>query len=1155
MTLRRVLYLSALSLGFLSLPLAAQEARGTLLGRVTDSTDALIVGAKVDAQNVDTGVRFSSLTNRTGDYIFPLLVPGTYSVKVEHPGFKTYARSGIVVRVNDQVAINVALEVGQTNQTVEVKAETPLLDTSSASMGQVIESRTINELPLKDGMVVTMATLSPGVIFTPESAGYVRPFDTSSPSTMSIDGTRSGSNQFMMDGAPNMQGTQIAYSPPPGVVEEFKVQTATFDASSGFMGGASINMSLKSGANTPHGQVYYFMQNPVFTANKYFRLAAGKPQFRLYRWGGNMSGPVVIPKLYNGHNRTFFMYGYEGIWSFDPSPWVVEAVPTAAMRAGDFSSLLALGSRYQIYDPFSIQPAGNGRFSRQPVPNNIIPANRINPAAAKIAALWDAPNQAGTVDGTNNYTKGKNAQDTYWNHIVRIDHNVSEKQRFYVRTNFTNLQRPENIRHNLAVGDNFFRYNKGFAFDDVYTISPRFFVNTRYTLTRFITGNDTYQEDFDLAGLGFSPTYVNQINAVDPRYYKLPNINVTGYSSLGGVSPRNSVATDIHEAAVNFTSMIGAHALRYGFAYRVYRRNNFNLGNSAGTFNFDSTWTRGPLDNSPGRADGPELRRVPVRPSRERQFHHQRFLRRPVEGACAIHPGRLEAEPQIHPEPRPALRAAHPGHRALQPQRPRLRRRCRKSDPGAGAGELRAESHSGTAGQPVQGARRPHLRRRQRPAARTLEIQPEPVHAAHRLRILHHSDDGAARRLRHLLRRARRGQRERESDRLHAVHRFGSIARQRTHLCREPDESLSRRIPAPPGASGGLATSLGQGITFFDPNTTSSYMQRWQFALQRQLVANTLIEVSYVGNRGTRMQVTRDLNPTPAQYLSTSPFRDQAAIDFLNAQVANPVLSAAAQNQSGVRHRGAFPIAQTVSAVQRREFRAKRGLLLVSLAAGPDREALLRRSERLAVLHLVEDHGGPFLSERDRHAPGRSDFQPGPHAPPGRHRDVRTAVRTRQAIPRSRRMPSSRRLSAAGRCRASTPRKSGAALGFGNAIFWATCTTFRCPRTSAPSIAGSTSMPASIATPPRQLASNIRTLPSRFSGVRADGPNNWDISFIKNTQIKEGTQLQFRAEAINALNHPQFTAPNTTPTSTAFGTVTGEFAWPRVIQFGLKLLF
>src|SRR5258706_511108 len=121
-------------------------------------------------------------------------------------------------------------------------------------MGQVIDSRSIMELPLKDGMVLIMATYSPGVIFTPESAGYIRPFDTSSPSTMSIDGTRSGSNQFMMDGAPNMQGTQVAYSPPPGVVEEFKVQSANFDAASGG-GGASVNMSLKSGTNSLHGQI------------------------------------------------------------------------------------------------------------------------------------------------------------------------------------------------------------------------------------------------------------------------------------------------------------------------------------------------------------------------------------------------------------------------------------------------------------------------------------------------------------------------------------------------------------------------------------------------------------------------------------------------------------------------------------------------------------------------------------------------------------------------------------------------------------------------------------------------------------------------------------------------------------------------------------
>jgi hypothetical protein len=140
----------------------------------------------------------------------------------------------------------------------------------------------------------------------------------------------------------------------------------------------------------------------------------------------------------------------------------------------------------QIYDPYTIAAAGGGRFSRQPLPNNIIPASRLNPVAQKISALWDLPNQAGQADGTNNYTKGRNSQDTYWNHIVRIDHNLSQKQRFYVRVNFTDLQRPENVRYNNGWATTY-RYNKGLAFDDVHVFSPRFFLNTRYTLTRFIT--------------------------------------------------------------------------------------------------------------------------------------------------------------------------------------------------------------------------------------------------------------------------------------------------------------------------------------------------------------------------------------------------------------------------------------------------------------------------------------------------------------------------------------------------------------------------------------------------------------------------------------------------------------------------------------------
>ncbi len=181
-----------ISLFYTLAPLWGQEVRATILGRVSDQTDAVIAGARVEAANTSTGVRYTSQTNESGDYMLPFLIPGPYRVKVESPGFRSYTRSGIVVRESDRVTIDVTMQVGDASQVIEVSAQAPLLDTSTASMGQVIESRTILELPLKDGMVLIMATFSPGVTFTPESAGYVRPFDTSSPSTMSASSSTGG---------------------------------------------------------------------------------------------------------------------------------------------------------------------------------------------------------------------------------------------------------------------------------------------------------------------------------------------------------------------------------------------------------------------------------------------------------------------------------------------------------------------------------------------------------------------------------------------------------------------------------------------------------------------------------------------------------------------------------------------------------------------------------------------------------------------------------------------------------------------------------------------------------------------------------------------------------------------------------------------------
>jgi len=260
-----------------------------------------------------------------------------------------------------------------------------------------------------------------------------------------------------------------------------------FDASYGYMAGATINLSLKSGTNKLNGQLYYFNQNAALGANLFFNNAKGqqKAVMGLHRWGATVSGPVVLPKLINGRNKLFFMFGYEGLKSFDPTPFGVAAVPTDAERTGNLGGLLALGTNYQIYDPYSSTPTTGGLYSRQPLPGNIVPASQINPAAAAIAKLWDEPNLAGTASGLNNYTNGLNSRDSYYDYIGRVDYDPTEKERLYFRADNTSNPRPQNYRHNGAEGWTVTRGNDGAVVDSVYTVSPEFFIDARYSYNRF----------------------------------------------------------------------------------------------------------------------------------------------------------------------------------------------------------------------------------------------------------------------------------------------------------------------------------------------------------------------------------------------------------------------------------------------------------------------------------------------------------------------------------------------------------------------------------------------------------------------------------------------------------------------------------------------
>jgi len=240
----------------------------------------------------------------------------------------------------------------------------------------------------------------------------MQPLQRSLQGTTRFNGSPAGTNEYTLDGTPNTQrgngpaGGGASVLPSTEVVQEVRVQTATFDASIGHTGGATVDMVLKSGGNQYRGAAYGFIRDPGWNANSWQANRGGtpRPDFTFRRWGFHGGGPTTIPGLYKGKDRTFFYYGWESWSSFSPNPPFVMSVPRPAHLSGDFSDLLALGARYQLYDPSTARAAPNGRIQRDPLPGNRIPSNRLDPAAQAFNRLWLAPNTAGTADGQNNFT-------------------------------------------------------------------------------------------------------------------------------------------------------------------------------------------------------------------------------------------------------------------------------------------------------------------------------------------------------------------------------------------------------------------------------------------------------------------------------------------------------------------------------------------------------------------------------------------------------------------------------------------------------------------------------------------------------------------------------------------------------------------------------
>ena len=295
----------------LVLPLAAQEYRATVLGSVLDPSGIGMAGAKVTVTNSDTAVSTAASSDAAGNYQIPLLNPGWYILRVEQTGFKNAQIGPFELRVNDRTTVDVRMEMGQVTETVTVQAEPPLVEAASADRGQVISAKVMTDMPVPFGNPYALMGLAAGVVFH-GSEQDMRPHDNGGNDNFVINGGSRGMNDFVMDGVSSttIQANgrpQLGYVPPAEALQEFKIQTSAYDAQNGRSGGSSISISVKAGPNEFHGSVYEYMRRQWLPANHFINNMTGtaKPNRLLDQYGGTVGGPVILPKLYNGRNKTF----------------------------------------------------------------------------------------------------------------------------------------------------------------------------------------------------------------------------------------------------------------------------------------------------------------------------------------------------------------------------------------------------------------------------------------------------------------------------------------------------------------------------------------------------------------------------------------------------------------------------------------------------------------------------------------------------------------------------------------------------------------------------------------------------------------------------------------------------------------------------------
>jgi hypothetical protein len=1108
----------------------AQSFTASITGTVTDPAGAVVPRAHIIATDVQRNVSRSTDSDDSGRYVIIDLAPGSYTLSVESPGFKKHSRSAFELQLAQKASIDVVLEVGAVTDSVNVTAETPLIEGTSSAVGKVVENREIVNLPLNTRNPYQLVFLTPGV-----SGSVSINYDDM---RYSVNGARVRMLDTLVDGVaashPTVNGAGgVSAFPTVEAISEFKVMGANPPAEYGRSQGSILNVAYRSGTNTFHGSAVEFLRNSEFDANSFFSNKNNTPlgSFKRNQFGVDLSGPIR-------RDKTFFLFDWAGLRERSQNS-TTTTVPTALERTGDFSQTRAAsGKMIVIYDPVS-----TANLQRVAFTDNKVPTSRIDPVAAAAMKYFPMPNTAGNpVTGAQNYYATAAHKLNIDQFDGKVDHTWTSNARSYVR--FSHRDNSDDpgalfpadiqIAEGRVITEN--HMNNGVV-DYTQNLTPTTILNVRsgFSRTLFVYNNQ---------GLGFKPSQLGLPAAIDTAADRLmfPGISSSGYVSLGGNDHRRSgFNTGTFLASVS--QVRGAHSIKAGFEGRLIRTNVWEARSSA-SFSFSQSFTQGPNATTASSTAGNSIASLLLGAGSSGNLYQ---AWKNVAAQSIYYAGYFQDDWSVSRKLtlNLGLRYDYDTPRTERFNRfnwfdPFVASPLAKQFPGLRGGLqfVGVDGHPCSQYTPDRNNFGPRFGMAYQANAKTVVR----LGYAHMFGISPQEAIGTV------------GPYGFRVENTWQTSGDGGLTP--LNYLRNP---YPNGFQPPPGAANGLLTAVGGPIQAPLQDTVTPWSMQWNVTVQRELASSLMIEAAYVGTRG--LQLSRGgesgftMNQLPLDWMSMgsklldtldNPFYVANGPGFFGTKTV-------ARNQllrPYPQFTDVFPLFSSGSSST---YHALQTTLKKRYSFGLQFEGSYTWSKS-----IDNGEGGFEDSNRIRLNRSITDLDV-PHRfvlnyvyelPFGRGRRFGAGISKLADLAlggwmldgiTSYQSGGAFGVSANNVCRCFNQASYANSKGFSGKLEgraedrlakWFDTTAFVQPDPF-----------------------TIGNMGPRSADLRVDKTANWDIGMAKDFRITERVRLKFRADALNAANHPRFSGPNTSVTSSSFGIVSGQSNSPRQVQFGLKLMW